>query len=173
MTVEAERRRRIDAELTERARRLARPAVEVATVPTVDLVGFSTGNERFAVATEFVFRLERIERIAPLPDAERHFAGIANFHGQLVPLVDLGLLLGSAACENPAFAVVLGDARADVGLLAETLQDMNPEPLDAFGTPAPPPRPVVHHITSDGVAVIDGAALLTDPRLTHHEEHVR
>lgn len=173
MTVESERRRQIDAVLVERARRLARPAVEVAVRPTIDLVVFSTGNERFAVATEFVYRLERLERVMPLPDAARHFPGVTNLHGQIVPLVDLGLLLGSAPCANPAFAVVLGETRADIGLLAETLQDIRPEPLDAFGSPAPAPRPVVHHITADGIAVVDGAALLADPRLTHHEESFR
>jgi len=173
MTVESERRRQIDVVLVERARRLARPVVEVAVRPTVDLVAFSTGNQRFAVASDFVYRLERLERVTPLPDAARHFTGIANFHGQFVPLLDLGLLLGAAPCENPAFAVVLGETRADIGLLAETLQDISPVPLDAFGTPATAPRPVVHHITADGVAVIDGAALLADPRLTHHEESFR
>ena len=170
MTVESERRRQIDAVLVERARRLARPAIEIAVKPTIDLVVFSTGNERFAVAAELVYRLERLERVAPVPDAARHFAGITNFHGQFVPLVDLGLLLGSVPCANPAFAVVLGERRADIGLLAETLLDMPALPLDTFGSPAPAPRPLVHHITAGGVAVIDGAALLADPRLTHHEE---
>lgn len=173
MTVEAERRRQIDAVLTERAQRLARPAVEVAVRPTIDVVTFSMGTERFAVATQFVYRLERLEGVTPLPDAARHFAGIANFHGQLVPLIDLGLLLGSAPCEHPAFAVVLGDARADIGVLAEMLADISTAPLDAFAAPAPGPRPIVHHITPDGIAVIDGAALLADPRLTHHEERSR
>lgn len=169
MTAESERRRLVDAELAERARRLAQPAEQSVTAATIDLVAFSTGRERFAVAAAFVYRLERLERVTPLPDAARHFAGITNLHGQLVPLVDLGLLLGSAPCERADFAVVLGDDRADIGLLAETLLDIQALPRDALAASAAPPRPIVHHITADGIAVIDGAALLADPRLTHQE----
>ena len=168
MTAAAEGRKAIEAILAERARRLAQPAVAINIKPTVDVVAFGTGNDRFAVATAFVYRLERLERVTPLPGAARHFSGITNVHGQLVPLVDLGLLLGSRACESPAFAIVLGDARADIGLLAETLLDIRALPLDAFGA-RPAQQSIVHHIISDGTAVIDAAALLADPRLTHEE----
>jgi purine-binding chemotaxis protein CheW len=162
---ESERRQQVDAALAERARLLARPIVELGVVPTVDLVEFSAGNAHYAIEAAFVHRLGHLGRVTTLPGAARHFAGITNLHGQLVPLVDLGMLLGAAPCASAAFVVVLGELRAEIGIVAETLLEIRALPLHALGTPAPAPRPIVRRIISDGTAVIDGAALLADPRL--------
>ena len=161
-------RKQIDLILAERARRLARPLAEAADAPAAELVAFSTGSERYAVATDAIYRVERIQRTAPLPDAAPHFAGITNLHGQLVPLVDVGLLLASAPCDDPGFAVVLGGTRPDIGLRAQSLLDIFSLPLELLRRPAGA-RGIVHHITADGIAVLDAAALLADRRLTHEE----
>jgi purine-binding chemotaxis protein CheW len=180
MTALSDHRRNVYAVLAERARRLARPADVIDTTPTIELVTFGAAGERYAVETALVHRLERCTRITLLPHAPRQFAGIINLHGQLVPLVDLGVLLGAPSCSRPAFVVVLGDARAEIGIVADALLDMLLLPQDALGAPAPAPRPLVRHITSDGIAVIDGAAVIADPRLivgenaaTAHEENPR
>jgi purine-binding chemotaxis protein CheW len=181
MTSLTEHRERVDAVLAERAHLLARRAVEISAAPTVELVEFAVANERYAIETAFVYRIERLGRITPLPGASRHFAGITNLHGQLVPLVDLGALLGGAHCSNAAFVVVLGELRAEIAILAEALLDLRTLPLDALGTTAPAPRPLVRYITPDGTAVIDGAAAIADPRLVTsesaaditHEENAR
>ena len=181
MTAISEDRQRVDAVLAERARLLARPAVEVSVVPTVELVEFGAGSERYAIETAFVYRIERLGPVTPLPGTSRHFVGIMNLHGQLVPLVDLGELLGAAPCANAAFVIVLGAPRAEIAIVADVLLELRTLPLDALGTTAPAPRPLVRHITPDGTAVIDGAAVIADPRLvacestapTTHEENAR
>jgi purine-binding chemotaxis protein CheW len=146
---EAERRQQVDAVLTERARLLAQPIVEVSAVATVDLVQFSAGNERYAIEASFVRRLERLGSVTPLPGAPRHFTGITNLHGQLVPLIDLRVLLGAAPSGATTFAVVLGDARAEIGIVAETLLEMRTLPLDALGT-AGGRHTLVRNILPDG-----------------------
>ena len=176
---ETERRQQVDTVLAERARLLARPAVKTSVVPMVELVHFSAGNERYAIEAAFVHRFERLGALTPLPGAARHFSGVTNFHGQLVPLVDLRVLLGAAPCPNATFAIVLGERRAEIGIVAEALLEMRALPLDALGSPAQTPRALVRHILPDGSAVIDGAALMADPRLvagavaasTTHEEN--
>jgi purine-binding chemotaxis protein CheW len=165
MTASTDVRRNVDAVLAERARLLARPAVAASTVAMSELVSFSAGGERYAVETAFVHRLERSARVTPLPAAPRHFAGITNLHGQLVTLVDLGVLLGAPACPEPAFVIVLGTARAEIGIVADALLDMIALPQTALHTPGAAARTLVRHITSDGIAVIDAAATIADPRL--------
>lgn len=176
---ESERRQHVDAVLAERARLLAQPLVEVSIVPTVDLVHFSAGDERYAIEAVFVARLERIVSVTPLPGAPRYFAGITNLHGQLVPLIDLRLLLGAAPSATTAFAVVLGDQRAEIGVIADALLEIRTLPADALGAPVVAPA-LVRHILPDGSAIIDGAALIADPRLVigeiapaAHEENTR
>ncbi|HEY5350157.1 MAG TPA: chemotaxis protein CheW [Candidatus Lustribacter sp.] len=167
MTAHSEslRRQQVKAVLVERARALARPALDIGVVPTVETVHFTVGNERYAIEAAFVHRLERLGGVTPLPGAARHFTGVTNLHGQLVPVVDLRVLLGATPCTNARFAVVLGEQRAEIGIVAETLVDMRALPCDLLGSPAKAPRPLVRRILPDGTAVIDGAAVLADPRL--------
>jgi purine-binding chemotaxis protein CheW len=162
----------IDAVLVERARLLARRPDVVSAVPMAQLLAFAAANERYAIDVTHVYRLERCRRITPLPGAARHFTGIVNVHGQIVPLIDLGMLLGTPPCLDPTFAIILGGARAEIGIVAQALIELREIPLDTLASSTPAPRPIVRHITADGIAVIDGAALIADPRLTH-EENVR
>jgi purine-binding chemotaxis protein CheW len=170
MTVlpEDERRRHVDAALAERARVLARPAVEISIVPTLELVQFSAGNEQYAIEASYVRRAERLGAVTPLPGAARHFAGIANLHGQIVPLVDLRVLLGATPSAAVTFGIVLGEERAEIAVVAETLLEIRLLPVDLLG-PQPAVRTLVRHILPDGTAVIDGAALIADPRLVVEE----
>ena len=160
----AERRQHVDAVLAERARLLARPAVEISDAPTVELVQFGAGNERYAIEAAHVLRVERLGSVTPLPGAPRHFAGITNLHGQLVPLVDLRVLLGATPTTGGTFGVVLGEQRAEIAIVAETLLEMRLVVLDTLG-PQAAGRTLVRAILPDGSAVVDGAALIADPRL--------
>lgn len=165
-------RTEIEAVLAERARLLARRPDVVSAVPMATLLAFATGNERYAIDVTYVYRLERCARITPLPGAAQQFTGIVNVHGQIVPLIDLGILIGTPPCAEPTFAIILGGARAEIGIVAQALIEMREIPRDTLAASTPAPRPIVRHITADGIAVIDGAALIADPRLTH-EENVR
>jgi len=53
------------------------------------LVAFSLDTRRFAVALSSVARVERIVAVTPLPKAPDIVAGIINFHGQVIPVVDI------------------------------------------------------------------------------------
>jgi chemotaxis signal transduction protein len=147
-------RERIEATLAERARAFARPALEPAASPSLEVVAFGSGDARYAIAAEFVQRIERIGRITRLPGAPAHFAGVTNIHGQLLPLIDLRRLLADSPTENAAYVVVLGKVRADIGVVAETVLEIHTLPRDSL---------------ADGISVLDGAALLDDPRLTAGE----
>lgn len=137
-------REQVDEQLAERARAFARPQTDVAAAPALEAVAFGSGDARYAIATAYVLRIERLGRITPLPGAPPHFTGLLNLHGQLIPLVDLGVLYGGPACANPAFAVIVGGERPDIGIVTESI----------LGT----------HAT--GAHAVDAAALLADPRLT-------
>jgi purine-binding chemotaxis protein CheW len=145
--------------LAERARMLAQPIVTEVAVPTIDLVQFSAGSERYAIAAPFVRRFERLGRITPLPGAARHFTGIINVHGVLLALIDLRVLLGGPPCTNAAFAIVIGKHRAEFALVAETLLEMRAEPAGEQ-----------RNVLPDGTAVLNGDALIADPRLVAGEE---
>lgn len=163
-TTETERRQRVDAVLLERARLLARPAVEIGVIETVELIRFGAGDERYAIEAACVWRLERLGSITPLPGAPRHFAGMTNLHGQLIPLIDVRVLLGATGTATPTFGLVLGVNRAEFAVVADTLLEMRAIPVDELGSRATA-HSIVRQILPDGSAVIDGTALMADPRL--------
>jgi purine-binding chemotaxis protein CheW len=53
------------------------------------IVAFSLDDRRFAVPLSAVKRVERIAAVTPLPKAPGIVAGIINFHGQVIPVVDI------------------------------------------------------------------------------------
>lgn len=64
--------------------------------------------------------------LAPVPHAPPGIAGLLNYHGQSVPVLDLRAVVQASACA-PAFGtriiIVSGLARGLLGLLAETVLD--------------------------------------------------
>jgi purine-binding chemotaxis protein CheW len=53
------------------------------------LVVFSLDDQRFAVPLSAVVRTERMVALTPLPKAPDIVTGIINFHGQVIPVVDI------------------------------------------------------------------------------------
>ena len=53
------------------------------------LVVFSLDDRRFAVPLSAVVRIERMVALTPLPKAPDIVMGIINFHGRVIPVVDI------------------------------------------------------------------------------------
>ena len=136
---------------------------------TIDAVCFTFGEQRFAIDIDVVRRVARLPHLTPVPGAPRHFAGVANLRGNLVPIVDLALLLGGAPAHDADHIVAIGHSRDDIGILASTVTGIEAVPCETVTAAAAGQRQdarTVHRILPDGRALIDGAALLADPRLT-------
>ena len=86
-------------------------------------------------------------------------------------MIDLSKLFGVPApnAAEPSQVVVLGDGRAEFGVLAETLHEVAALPEDRVREPEVPPAGIggdcLRGVTPEGLLVLDGAALLRDPRL--------
>ena len=58
----------------------------------------STGEDTYAVDAERVIEVVPLVDIRRLPRAPEYVAGLLNYHGALVPVIDLGCLIGEKAC---------------------------------------------------------------------------
>ena len=58
----------------------------------------STGEDTYAVDAEQVIEVVPLVDIRRLPRAPEYVAGLLNYHGALVPVIDLGCLIGEKAC---------------------------------------------------------------------------
>jgi purine-binding chemotaxis protein CheW len=171
---EATRRGRSGADaravLAARARALA-PAPEPAERPgTVAVLGLALGAERYAIETALVREVVRPPPLARLPGAPAFLAGVANLRGEIVDVLDLRELLGVApSTDAPARLVVLGTDRVELALVADAVLEVaEVDPHSLAPAPESPARKrpeYVRGLTPDGAVLLDGAAILRDPRL--------
>ena len=154
-------RTRTAAVLEERARLYAQPLAADDAVAMLDVLCFELGDERFAIDAEVVQRVVALPAITALPGTSPPVLGIANLRGGLIPVFDLAQLLDvpSGAASH---LIVLGRDAYDFAVPVRAVTDLVAIPVAPRDGAT---RALVARILSDGRAVVDGAALLDDPRL--------
>jgi purine-binding chemotaxis protein CheW len=162
---------RIRALMDARARALARPPAPAEPADTLAVVTFALADERYALETRYVREIVRLRDFTPVPGAPPFVRGVANLRGEVLCLVDLRRLvdLPSTDLNGRSRMVVLGTGRADFGVLVdETFEIARLRPDDILppsGAVAGAGREYVAGVTREALIVLDGAALLRDPRL--------
>lgn len=85
------------------------------------LLPFKLGAEIYALELADVQEVVENQTIHALPGVTESFAGAISFHGRIVPVVDLPLLLGFAAGERSGRIIVLTDEHGPVALRVDQL----------------------------------------------------
>lgn len=157
--------------LDERARALARVPAEAPGVgETCELVTFTVGAEIYAVETRYVHAVAPSPVPTQLPGGPPHLAGVVNFRGEVLLVFELVPLLALAGTTAPGVGqlLVLGGERIEFGLRVDAVEDVVSVRVNGV-RPAPESanpftRACLRGIHGDGLAVLDGAALLSDSR---------
>jgi chemotaxis signal transduction protein len=157
--------------LRERARLLALPAPTLGLGDaTNELLVFARGAQRYALDVQFVRELLPLREYTRLPSAPVACLGVAAARGELLALFDLGALDRAQLPEAaPHLMLLCGDPARELALAVDEAVD-----LVAKG---PLKRPPEDHegpflgFDERGFLVLDGEALLTDPRLTIDPNH--
>lgn len=159
--------------LDERAKVLARPPPETpAAGEILNVVTFRLASERYAIETRYVREVVRLEDFTPIPGAPEFVLGVTNLRGDVLAIIDLRRFLGAGAqgLTDLARIIVLGDDQPEFGLLADQAEALASLPSDEV---LEPPESVagigrrhLRGVTKEALIVLDGAALLSDPRLT-------
>jgi purine-binding chemotaxis protein CheW len=69
-----------------------------------ELACFELGGTRYALDVAQLREIARCPSLAPLPDAPALIEGIADLRGSVLPIVDLGRVLGREPASDPAQA---------------------------------------------------------------------
>lgn len=152
--------------LEERARVLAQPppALELDTSHN-RLLRFRRGAGHYALDTRHVLEVVAISAHTLLPLVPSHSLGLTSARGELLPLFDLGPLLGETAkSEAPRLMLLCGTLRAELAIAIDEALELVPP-----GTLLPPPADassLIEGVSTEGFTVLDGTQLLSDPRLT-------
>jgi purine-binding chemotaxis protein CheW len=158
--------------LDERARRLAYQPPAPARGEALSVATFSVGNERYAIETRFVREIVRLVDLTPVPGARDFLRGVTNLRGEILAVIDLRRFFGlpDQGVTDLARVVVLGEDTDELGVLADqthAIVDVRGDRVLPPSRTAPTPgRAYVRGVTADALILLDGAALLRDPRLT-------
>jgi purine-binding chemotaxis protein CheW len=157
--------------LKERARALARPLEALVDNASRSVIVFSLGDERYAIETRYVFTVQRMCTVFPLPGAAAHVLGLTSVQGELLVVFDLRALLGTPrpAESDATRMIVLGDKHAELVIIADAVHEVQAlYDKDLFPLPVPTAegeKPCLFGVTNQAVSLFDGSALLSDPRL--------
>ncbi len=175
-------RERIDADvllaerrlLEERARALAAPVVEVSE-PAAEVITFHLNAQGYGIEARYVHEVMYLDRVVPLPGLKVPFVGITNYHGHILPVIDLLTLLQAPQQTDVAKArhlIVLGGKSAELGIVASALGPVMHVAPGSIRAPADASSAV--HLVGlvPGLGILaDGEALLADPGLwTNHKQ---
>ncbi|WP_253274528.1 chemotaxis protein CheW [Nostoc sp. PCC 7107] len=61
---------------------------------------FKIGNERYAITSQEVIEVLPMVLLKTLPHTPEHIAGVFNYRGRIVPVLDLCQLIRSKPCSN-------------------------------------------------------------------------
>lgn len=121
------------------------------------LLLLAAAGELYAIASHDV--VEVIPRVVlrPISGAPPHRAGVFNFRGQVVPVVDVAQLIGGSSCaEHLSSRIIMirqppGEGGGGLlGLLAERVTDTLLKPIHAFQLDRPDPaRPWLGGVAHD------------------------
>lgn len=102
---------------------LAAPAPEAARR---EFLTCRLGNETYGVDILKVQEIREIDRVTRVPRTAAHVRGVINLRGEIVPIVDLGLMFGfpEALRLEEGSAIVLNVAGRLVGLAVSSVSDV-------------------------------------------------
>jgi purine-binding chemotaxis protein CheW len=91
-------------------------------------------DERYALPIRDVIEVARLSELTPVPGAPSAVLGVHNLRGQLVPVIDLGAVVGMARSDARSAVVIVDDASDLAGLAVDALLDVAAVDADAPGS---------------------------------------
>jgi chemotaxis-related protein WspB len=101
------------------------------------LITFTIGDDRYAIETRNMIEIVPQVNLKRLPMEESYIAGIFNYHGQSVPVIDIGVLCrnhtGNSTLTTRIILIRLDDSHI-IGLLADNLTQTIQVAPDTFSS---------------------------------------
>lgn len=150
----------------ERERALAVPLEDEQREARLDLIAFEIGAQKIAVEAHYIRAVIPAAEPSPVPGASDILAGVINFRGVILPVFRLERILGAAEAERGA-TIVFGEHRPEFAIFADAVEDVtdiSASELRAVSWRETGDAPPTLGLTQGALNVLDGRALLADPR---------
>jgi purine-binding chemotaxis protein CheW len=160
------------AAMEKRTRELARVrTVHLQRAGRLELVTFRLAGESYAVETRYVHEIMPVKELSEVPLTPEFLRGVTNLRGEILPVFDLGRLLGLGHLqrEKTPLLIVLGETHPQFGFVADAVEQVTTLEAPAltscatsFGSAG---HEIVRGVTANALIILDGPALLSDDRL--------
>jgi purine-binding chemotaxis protein CheW len=163
--------------LRKRAAALAREGQAVRAIGgRREVVEFLLASEHYAFESEYVLEVCSLKDFTPLPCVPVFVSGLINLRGQILPVLDIKVFfdLPPDTGKDSGKAIILGGEEGEFGILADAVMGCREVDLTGLQTSLPSLTGIraeyLKGIDSDGLIVLDAAALLGDRGLVVNEE---
>jgi purine-binding chemotaxis protein CheW len=163
------------AVLQARAERAARRLLSDAEEADLTTLAVTVSSEVYSLPIECVLAVYENVQIVPIPCTPPFVAGIANIRGHILPVVDLGVLLGvpSPAAGSHAALVVVSEGDLNLAFRVDEIGAVQALSTTSL-TPLAANLDLTHSaylkgMLSDGSVLLDVKAILADPALVVNE----
>jgi purine-binding chemotaxis protein CheW len=153
-----------------RAHKLA-ARTEISAGEQLALAVFELAHERYAIELRWIREVVRITAYTPVPGTPAHIVGLTSIRGDIVVVVDLRTLFGltTPGLGEHSRLVLIGDRSADLGILVDRALGTSSlavsEVLAASPGVVGSAGPCIRGVSCTATIVLDGEAVLRDPRL--------
>jgi purine-binding chemotaxis protein CheW len=163
--------------LRERALVLARePARAEPEGEVLEVLEFALASETYAIDRSYVREALPLADLTPVPCTPDFVLGIINLRGQILSVVDLkGFFnLPAKGLSELNKVVVVQSPETEFGILADSILGVRRIPLTEIEQSIPTVTGIgaeyLRGVMSDGLIVLAGDRILSDPRMKIHEE---
>lgn len=157
--------------LKARARDLARESTASEFAESMEVLEFQLGHERYAVETCYVREAHPLDNLTTLPNVPNFVMGLMNIRGEILSVVDIKRFFGlpEKGITHLDKVIVLEFRGMIFGIVADELDGvrrLSTTEMDASRQgPIGIDGDYIQAITTSGLAVLDGRALLTDEKI--------
>ena len=145
------------------------PQESLQATDVLEVIQFRIGRELYAIETRFVEEVIRISDITAIPDSAEILLGVMNLRGEILAVMDIGLLLHSAIEDHDRSSImVLGEHRTEFGVTVDAVTEVTSIRVSDVHPPMKhedQSDSLIRGVTADSLMVLDGTALLEDERL--------
>ncbi len=142
----------------------------------IEVVEFLLANEKYALELTHIREVYPLKDLTLLPCTPSFVRGIINLRGRILSIIDLKQLfeLPDAGLTDLNRVIVLHSDELEFGILADVILGLRSIPKDAIQRSLPTLTGIrtdyLRGVTGDRVAILDGNKILSDSRITVHEE---
>jgi len=159
---------RVAVILAERAKKLSQPAARSRGIVRIEVLKFRLAYQEYAIGMKYVREVILTGGITPVPGTPEYISGICAIRGEIISLVDLRALfsISGRGLTDLNRVIVVTDGTLTFGILADYITGIATIPASMPAAQVPSSAEVPYFLgVAEGIVVLDGAALLSDPRM--------